>query len=180
MVIGRYAPTHAVEERLDAGDVEGAARELATIRPVDQAELLSELDPDQRPQLVQAISPQELAVLLENLDPAHLLPIANALPPERLAEVLDATTPDVAADLLRSMDWEEASNVLALMRDRKGVGAVLIYPDENAGGIMSPRVAAVRDNMNVARAMSVLRNLPYPRSSIRDLFVVDDGRLRRS
>lgn len=165
----------AIEEQLDAGDTDGAATSLTELRPPDQAELLDGLNPEQHDALVQAISPSDLAVLLENLDPSNLLPVASALAPEQLAEVLDATPPDVAADLLRSMEWDDASRVLALMRDRKGVGAVLIYPDENAGGIMSPQVAAVRDSVNVTRALSILRNLPYPRTSVRDLFVVDDS-----
>lgn len=168
----------AIEGELTAGDGATAIQRLCELRSVDRAHIFEELDPDGRNDILVHLSTPDVADLIEYLDREDAVAVAQWIGSDRLAEILDLTRPHVAADLLRSIEWEEASQVLARMRDRKGVGAVLIYGDEDAGGLMSPEVPALREDVNVARAMSMLRNLAYPRENIRQLFVVDhEGKL---
>ena len=78
---------------------------------------------------------------------AHLAPsdaagVTGHVGPERMAAILDLCPPDVAADVLRRLDWEEAGPVLGQMTARKAIGDLLLYQDDEAGGLMSPRVVA--------------------------------------
>lgn len=100
------------------------------------------------------------------------LALSTLHPYDATAAVLDDSSPDVAADVLRSMEWKQASLILARMRDRKSVGSVIIYADDD-GGLMSPEVAALRESATVHSALTSLRTTTLPSARLQQLFVVD-------
>ena len=94
--------------------------------------------------------------------------------PERMAAILDLCPPDVAADILRRLEWEQAGPVLGQMSDRKAIGDLLLYQDDDADGLMSPRVVALRDSWPAAHGIDVLRYSGLDPDELRQLFAVDE------
>ena len=140
------AVQRSIEEELESGSSEAAASRLAELRPPDRAKVVAGMGETGHEALLGALPTSALAEIVEHLAMEDAVRVSGLLGTDRLAAVLDETPPDVAADILRSIEWDEASRVLARMRELKSVGAVLIYADDEAGGLMTPEVAALRES----------------------------------
>src|SRR5881296_2434340 len=113
----------------------------------------------------------------ERLEGLRLLPHADAedlllsLPARDQAELILETSsgerrswmrllpPDDAADVVQAAPEAEREGLLALLDDptRKEVAALLVYAEDDAGGLMNPRYARVRPDVSVDEAISYLR-----------------------
>ena len=93
----------------------------------------------------------------------------------RMAGVLDSVSNDAAADVLRGIDWADASNILARMEDRSAISNLLLYQDDDAGGLMSTEFVAIRQSWPTGRAITVLGNSGLNSGDMRQLFAVDDN-----
>ena len=168
----------AIEAHLDAGAPMIAAAELEELRAPDRAELVSELSEPGQQALLGALPAEAIADIIEHLEVDEAADISGLIDVNRMAAVLDTSPPEVAADILRHVDWTIASQVLARMEDRRTVGELLLYPDDDAGGLMTPEVTGLRENLTVGMALSVLRGAEASRESMRQLYAIDqDGRL---
>ncbi len=67
--------------------------------------------------------------------------------------------PDDAADVLQETEPELRAELLALLDDatRREVNALMAYAEDDAGGLMSPRFARVRPDMQVDEAVRYLQ-----------------------
>ncbi|MEX0761389.1 MAG: magnesium transporter [Dehalococcoidia bacterium] len=166
-----------VQERivgqLETGDPETAASELQELRPPDRAEVLADLQSEQRRLLLNSLSEDAIAEALEHMEVAPAVELSRLLDVERMAAVLDRVSPDVAADVLRGIDWDDAGQILGHMQDRRAIGNLLLYQDDDAGGLMSTSVVALRDTWPAPHAINVLRNSGLDPEDLRHLFVVD-------
>lgn len=85
--------------------------------------------------------------------------------------------PDDAADVIQEAAEEERESLIALLDEasRKEVRALLAYAEDDAGGLMSPRYARLRAEMNVDEAISYLRRQARERlETIYYVYVLDD------
>ncbi len=168
-----------VQERivgqLETGDLETAASELQELRPPDRAEVLADLQSEERRLLLASLSEDAIAEALEHMEVAAAVELSGLLDVERMAAVLDRVSPDVAADVLRGIDWDDAGQILGHMQDRRAMGNLLLYQDDDAGGLMSTSVVALRDTWPAPHAINVLRNSGLDPEDLRHLFVVDGG-----
>ncbi|MBM3958098.1 MAG: magnesium transporter, partial [Gemmatimonadetes bacterium] len=65
------------------------------------------------------------------------------------------------------------SQILARMRDRRSIGDLLLYPDDDAGGLMTTNVAGLRAEWTAAHALNVLRRSGMDMADLQQLFAVD-------
>ncbi len=163
-----------VRECIEQGSVDLAAGELFGLRPPDRAAVLEDLESDLRGALLAAANAQMTAEAFAHLAPSDAADVIGHVGPERMAAILDLCPPDVAADVLRRLDWEEAGPVLGQMTARKAIGDLLLYQDDEAGGLMSPRVVALRDSWPAAHGINVLRYSGLDHDELRQLFAVDE------
>ena len=162
-----------ITSRLELGAFDVAASVLGELAPPDQAEILSDLEASSQATLLGQISESAVADILEHMEVDEAIELSGLVDVERMAAVLDRTEPDVAADVLRGIEWAEASQILARMENRRAVGSLLLYQDDDAGGLMSPEVVALRDTWPAPHAINVLRSSGLKAPSMRQLFVVD-------
>ena len=167
-----------VRVRLEANDWAGAADILETLRPPDQADVFSELDLEQQETLLPELELEDAADILEELEDEEAAEVAGRLPIETLSPILDEMESDEAADLLGDLEPEHASQALARMEDAEDIRPLLLHPDETAGGLMTSEFIALRSNMTVAQALTIVRAWAPESNAIQYLFVVDrDNRL---
>jgi magnesium transporter len=76
---------------------------------------------------------------------------------EILAPVLDQVDEDVVADIVQDMDPVQADEVVPLLEYGQYVAPLLTYPEESAGGRMSPDYLALPLNWTVEQAIDFLR-----------------------
>lgn len=163
----------AIQQELDAGSPGSAAARLAELPAPDQAELMAGLDADGQHALLRALPSDTVADIIEHLDVDDAAELSGLIEADRLAAVLDLTPPEVAVDILRQIEWVDASQALSQMADRRTVGALLLYPDDDAGGLMTPEVTGLREDLPVSMALSMLRRSEIPRDRLRQLFAID-------
>ncbi len=167
-----------IEAHLDAGAPAIAVAELEDLRAPDQADVVVELSEPGQQALLGALPAESIAEIIEHLEVDDAAEISGLIDVDRMAAVLDTTPPEVAADILRHVDWTIASQVLARMGDRRTIGELLLYPDDDAGGLMTPEVTGLRETLTVGMALSVLRGAEASRENMRQLYAIDtEGRL---
>ena len=163
----------SLEEQVASGASPAlVAARLIALRPPDQATVIAQLDPEVCAVLLTSISSEQVAEFIEHMDAEVAVSFSALIPPQKLAEVLDLTEPDVAADVLRGMGWDEASRVLMRMTERQTIGNLLLYRDDDAGGLMTTSVVALRDTWPTPHAINMLRTSGLDSDDLRQLFVV--------
>jgi magnesium transporter len=165
----------SIQELVESGDAQQALSELQELRVPDKAEVLADLEPDNRKTLLGNLSNTEIADVLEHMEVDEAVEVSGLVDVNRMAAVLDSVSNDVAADVLRGIDWADASNILVRMSDRSAIGNLLLYQDDDAGGLMSTEFVAIRQSWTTTRAITVLRNSSVESGDMRQLFAVDDS-----
>lgn len=164
----------SITELVDSGDAQQALSELQELRVPDKAEVLADLEPEKRQTLLGNLSNEEIADVLEHMEVDEAVEVSGLVDVHRMAAVLDSVSNDVAADVLRGIDWADASNILVRMEDRSAIGNLLLYKDDDAGGLMSTEFIAIRESWTATRAITVLRNSSLEPEDMRQLFAVDE------
>lgn len=165
-----------IQEQIRAGDASTAVDQLEPINDADQAQVLLELDDEERGPLLAEMTAKRIAGMLDHVDAEDAIKIARLLPTEKLASVLDEAPPNIAADIVRGTDWKIARQALARMSNRRAVGSLLLYADDDAGGIMTPEVVGLRDTLSASQALNSLRLSDYQPGQLSQVFVIDGER----
>jgi magnesium transporter len=130
------------------------------LSPPELREVWQVLSPDERVEgfrLLPPGAPDDFFLSLSAHEQAELL---QSLQPQERRTWIRLLPPDDAADLVQAVDEQELrGELLGLLDDhtRGEVQALLAYAEDDAGGLMSPRFARVRPDMNIDEALRYLR-----------------------
>ncbi len=162
-----------VRAALESSDIDQAISIIEGLRPPDQAEVFSELEPHDQVVLLPQLDPADSADILEELQDEDAAELAITLPTGTLSRIVDEMEPDEAADLLGDIPDEQAKAVLASLEDPEEVRPLLMHPDDTAGGLMTSEFLALRRRTTVAEALEAVRHW-HPEGHVADqLFVID-------
>ncbi|MBN2446406.1 MAG: magnesium transporter [Phycisphaerae bacterium] len=148
---------------------------LAEEHPADVADALEALPPGAGADVLEAMPPEAAADALEEMDEADAEEIIEDMEPEAAATALSLMALDDAADLLAELPPENRAQILRTFPDaqRAELEDLMTYPQESAGGIMSPEVVALPANLTVADAITDLRTIAHESEQIYYTYVVD-------
>ena len=135
---------------------------ISQLPPADIAAILNDLDRRTGHALLAQLDDETLADALEESPPKVQVAALSQLTPERAADILEEMGPDEAADLLADLPAETSARLLELMQDEDAgdVQALLGYPEDSAGGIMTTEFAWVPTGLRAAEALEYLRGSP--------------------
>ena len=168
-----------ISELLAADEFQQALDLFNTLHPADQATLLSEQGDEEQQRLLEAIAPESSARILSHLEPEDAVEVLSEVEAADLSDILDEARPEVAADILESLPEEQSRETLEGMEEAKDVIPLLDYPEESAGGVMTPEYLSVREDMTADMALDTLRILGPDAERVTSIFIVDPaGRLR--
>ena len=159
---------------LAEGYPESALALFHELHPVEQGEVLVELAREPQQELLTSLPPEETAEILEHLQPEEAVEVSEGIKAPDLSEILDETRPDVAADILKHLPQEQSRETLEGMEEAEDVTPLLQYPDDSAGGLMTPEYPMVKEDTTTANALDQLRLLGEQAEDISSIFVVDD------
>ncbi len=158
--------------------LEVAQRLLATLHPADLAEIMEDLDRDQRTVLLERLDVETAAEALEEAPSELAAQLLEEVAPEKAADILEEMAPDEAADVLADLPGDSRDEVLAAMErpEAREVAALLAYPRDSAGGLMTPDRMQLYGEQTVADAIVELRRRAEELPLVYELFVVDNAR----
>ncbi|MDH3730113.1 MAG: magnesium transporter [Acidimicrobiia bacterium] len=183
-------------------DLAVALRELARRRPREAEEYLedhaeewesvAEADPATAADILEAVGQEATVELLADLDPEEASEVvaemrldaaAEALtesPPEFSARVVEAMSAAEAADVIGAMDAADQPRVLEHVADgaTDDILALLAYPPDSAGGLMTTEFAAIQIGLTAGEAIEALRRLQEEVGQLAYVYITDhDQRL---
>lgn len=163
------------------GAITEAVARISRLRLKDQAEVVSHMNPELQARLLEHLSPDNLAEILGELEPAEAVELCMSMVPGQLASALDQSRPEVAADILRGLPDAVSMMALENMTDASEVIPLLEYRDDQAGGLMTPHLIALRDGMTVSQAVSFVRRWARElhHEEVSYMFVVDSNGMLR-
>lgn len=140
----------SVEERNDEHD-QLSADELRDVWPA--------LAEDERLDGFLLLPRDEAEDLFLNLAPLDQAQLLRGIPGGKRRIWIRQLAPDDAADVLQEFEPEERDELAMLLDEttRREVRALLAYAEDDAGGLMSPRFARVRPDMQVDEAVRYLQ-----------------------
>ena len=159
---------------LEQQDLDQATTIIDALHPVNRADLVSELEGSEQVTLLTKMGPSESAGVLEEMHDEDAAALAGLLSPPDLAKILDEMKADEAADVLGDLTSEQAAEALRQMEEPQDVIPLLRYPDDSAGGRMTPVVITLNSDWTVERAIAELRRVGPSANSGYYLFVTDD------
>lgn len=162
---------------LEQADLGQATAIIEALHPVDQADVVTELDGSDQVALLSQLDPSESADVLEEMHDEDAAALAGLLSPSDLADILDEMETDEAADVLGDLSSEQAAEALRQMEEPQEVMQLLRYPDDTAGGLMTPTVITLNPEWMAERAISELRQVGPHADSGYYLFVTDENDL---
>ena len=143
--------------------------------PADAARAL-ELLPQDEARAVLLELPLDLAcAAIEYMDPHVIASIFDDLTPEQVKPFFEKGSPERVADILLNYSAEKRDLVLGILDQSQAqiLKALLSYPPETAGGMMSPGATALNKNLTVGEAVRIMRTFSK-RKPLYYVYVTDD------
>jgi magnesium transporter len=157
-----------------------SALALATLRAApahELAEALSELSATELGVLFTRFGDEALAELIAELDAFDAARLLGKLSRAQAADVLEEMDPDDAADVVEELVPNEAEAILVEMdrEEAEDVRELLSYPEDTAGGLMTPEFVALSPDLTADQALIALRRVAEEAETIYYAYVTEPG-----
>lgn len=165
----------ALADALRAGDDPRMAELSDSLHPAELAGLLESLPGEDRQVLWDALPrPRQPDVLAELSDGVRERFVADLALDDLLA-ITEQLDPDDVADLVASLPEERVEELLGALdsHDRARLEQMLGYPEDTAGGLMTPEAVTVRPDITVEVVLRYLRRRGEMPEATDKLVVVD-------
>jgi magnesium transporter len=148
---------------------------LAREHPADVADAIEAMSAIEGAQVLAALPAETAADALEQMGKKDAEQYVAELAADVAASAVEEMAPDDAADLLAQLREEHREEILAGLgaEDRAQLETLMAYPPESAGGIMSPEVTALTEDLTVSAAVDALRRIADESEQLYYTYVVD-------
>jgi len=153
-------------------------KRLHELHPADVADVLEQLGPSQRARVFEHLDNAQAALTVAELEDEFQADLIDDLGDQRASDILEEMDPDDAADIIGDLPYDKAEALLRLMgvNEARAIRSLLGYREKTAGGIMTPEVTTVTEDMSVQQVIEHLRGEAAEREGIYYIFVVDEHR----
>jgi magnesium transporter len=153
--------------------------EYLKLHAADLADRLQRLDAEEARALLRLLPADKVAAALAEVEEDRLPDFLPAFDATQLAEILQHVAPPAAADLVQQLSPEVRREAIAKLPSEaaESVRKLLRYPEDTAGGVMSNRFIALREDMTVEEVRELLRSRAQEERTedIAYLYVTDSG-----
>ncbi len=177
--------TELREELIESIEAHYEKRELSEIKlilselnPADIAEILEDFPDNQRLLFFRLLSKEDAADTFVELDPDIQESLIHKISDTELREVLDELYIDDAVDIIEEMPATLVKRILKNTdsETRRSINALLKYPDDSAGSIMTPEFVDLKKGMTVEDAFKRIRRTGVDKETIYTCYVTDESR----
>src|SRR5947208_8040712 len=159
------------------------ARDFAALRevfrewaPADVAEVIVDLPEDEQV-IIFRVLPHDLAAdVFEYLDFDAQQTLLRAMAHEQVVAILNEMAPDDRTALLEELPSAAARQLIQLLtpEERRVATALLGYPEDSVGRLMTPDFIAVREDCTVQQVLDYIREHGQDSETLNVIYVVDD------
>ncbi len=148
-----------IQELIECDEKNLLCEELNGFHSADLADILQELKPEERLFCFPMIDEEKAADVIEYLPPQLQVEILGDIDTELASRLISKLPHDEAADVLGDMEEDETQAYLDQLPKKfsSEIRELLTYNEDTAGGIMTPLVLTVYDNMTVKEALDTIR-----------------------
>lgn len=168
----------SVRKLLRRGATANVRRILGKTHNADTAAIIESLEGEESLQVFHLVpSIDDRASVLSYLPKEHQRLLISFLDSREVQKLVSLMEPDDAADFLGRLSEEESKDILASMvkEDSEEVADLMGYPEDSAGGLMSPDFLSLRQDITVEQAIQEIQNDEEDRVAFY-IYVVDDHR----
>lgn len=150
---------------------------LEKLHPAEAAEKLLSLPEEEAARGIEALEPNFAADILESLDAWQSAGFFAELPVNFQSKILEKMDPDDSVDLLQELRDKERDDLLGRLDrlTRKRLRSLLEYPAGTAGGMMSPEVLSLPEDVRVGEGVEKLREKEKNLEEVNYVYVTADG-----
>ena len=152
---------------------------LATMNPVDVAEVFSELEERQIPLLFRLLPKELAAESFAEMEPENQEILISGFSDNELKELLDELYADDAADMVEELPANVVKRILrqATPEMRSAINQILRYPENSAGSIMTTEYVSLRPKMTVEESILRIRRQGFDKETIYTCYVTEGRKL---
>ena len=155
----------------------GALREVfREWPPADVAEVILDMPEDEQVIIFRVLPHALAADVFEYLDFDAQQKLLRAMAHEEVVAILNEMAPDDRTALLEELPSAAARQVIRLLtpEERRVATALLGYPEESVGRLMTPDFIAVKEDWTVQQVLDYVRNHGQDSETLNVIYVVDD------
>ena len=155
----------------------GALREVfREWPPADVAEVILDVPEDEQVIIFRVLPHALAADVFEYLDLDAQQKLLRAMAHEQVVGILNEMAPDDRTALLEELPSAAARQLIRLLTpdERHVATALLGYPEDSVGRLMTPDFIAVYDNWTVQQVLDFVRETGQDSETINVIYVVDD------
>lgn len=169
---------NALRAAIDARDAELARLLAGRMLDDDALELLEDLSGLELAHLFSFLGEETLGALLARLDHRDAAGILTRMSTAQAADILEAIGPDDATDIVQvisSSDPDIVEDILVEMEPEEAaeIRELLPYPEDSAGGIMTPEFVAVYPDLRADETVAALRQVAHEVDNVQYVYVID-------
>src|SRR5947207_9491643 len=155
----------------------GALRELfREWPPADVAEVIQDTPEDEQVIIFRVLPAALAADVFEYLDVEEQQQLLRAMAHEQVVSILNEMSPDDRTALLEEMPSVAARQLIQLLtpEERRVATALLGYPEDSVGRLMTPDFIAAKEDWTVQHVLDYIREYGRDRETLKFMYVVDD------
>src|ERR671925_234211 len=160
-----------------------AARNFSALRelfrewpPADVAEVILDMPEDDQVIIFRVLPTAQAADVFEYLDVEAQQTLLRGMAHEQVVAILNEMSPDDRTALLEELPSEVARQLIRLLTpdERRVATALLGYPEESVGRLMTPDFIAVREDWTIQQVLDYIREHGQDSETLNVIYVVDD------
>ncbi len=159
-------------------------RDFATLKglfadwdPADLADLIADL-PDEDEAIIFRLLPRTIAArTYEYLDLDRQMALLKAMGQEQVASILNDMSPDDRTALFEELPSAAVQRLIGLLtpEERATAQALLDYPEDSIGRLMTPDFIAIRRNWTVKQVLDYIRENGSGKETLNVVYVIDEN-----
>ena len=151
---------------------------LQTLPAPDVAAVFEDLPPEKLPVLYRLCPKNLAAEIFAELTPETQQSLIEGLSDKELKVVVEELCADDAADLVEEMPAGVVKRILAQAgpETRQMINELLKYPEDSAGGVMTPEFMELSPDWTVRQAMDAIRQNGFDKETINNCYVTGPDR----
>ena len=170
--------TETIKAHYDKRELKEIKTVFSELNPADIAEILEEFPDNQKLLFFRLLTKEDAADTFVELDPDTQEALIHGITDTELREVLDELYIDDAVDIIEEMPATLVKRILKNTdsETRKSINALLKYPDDSAGSLMTPEFVDLKKGMTVEDAFKRIRRTGVDKETIYTCYITDDSR----